>query len=289
MTGDDGMLVSNTTYGVRKQVSDHETTLLFDAIRWPIMTTEEDSIVTADAAAGDDLDLRLPYQVGGASFAGLLVRRAAGSTARGGVMIAPDWRGLSPFVRHEAARLAEDGYDVAVVDLYGGGLFATQESQAGPLISGLIDDRRSGVSRMGSCLEAFRSATGVASVVLLGYSIGGMVSLDFARSGADIDGVALCSALLKPADPGAPTKVSAPVLALHGTGDVVCPMTMVAELSAEMDEAGNDATIILYTGTHHAFYNPEVGTDPTARLVYSATADARSRESIDTFLAQTLR
>lgn len=58
--------------------------------------------------------------------------------------------------------------------------------------------------------------------------------------------------------------------------------------STEMDEAGNDATIVLYTDTHHAFYNPEAGTDPTARLVYSATADARSRAAIDRFLSQTL-
>lgn len=188
-----------------------------------------------------------------------------------------------------AARLAGDGFDVAVVDLYGGGLYATEESQAGPLITGLIDDRASGVSRMASCLEAFRRKVGAStSVVLIGYSIGGMVSLDFARDGAAVAGVALCSALLKPAEPGAPTKVSAPVLAMHGTRDVVCPMDMVQALSEEMDNAGNDATIVLYTGTHHAFYNPEAGTDPTARLVYSATAEARSRDMIDEFLAQTL-
>lgn len=75
---------------------------------------------------------------------------------------------------------------------------------------------------------------------------------------------------------------------MHGTQDVVCPMGMVQALSEEMDNAGNDATIVLYTGTHHAFYNPEAGTDPTARLVYSATAEARSRDMIDEFLAQTL-
>jgi dienelactone hydrolase len=242
--------------------------------------------MTEDATDTGHPDLQLTYEDSGTSFAGLLLRHAPGSAARGGVMIAPDWRGLSPFVRQEAACLAADGFDVAVVDLYGGGLFATQESQAGPLISGLIEDRGSGVARMGSCLNAFRNATGVLSVVLLGYSIGGMVSLDFARSGADIAGVALCSALLKPADPGSPTKVTAPVLALHGTRDVVCPMAMVAALSEEMDEAGNDATIVLYTDTHHAFYNPEAGNDPTARLVYSATADARSREAIGRFLSQ---
>ncbi|MGO4615372.1 dienelactone hydrolase family protein [Nocardia sp. 2YAB30] len=234
-------------------------------------------------------DRTLAYQDRGTAFAGVFVPHVPGTRVRGGIMLVPDWRGLSPFVRQEAARLADDGFDVAVVDLYGGGLYATEESQAGPLITGLIDDRVSGVSRMASCLEAFRREAGEsAPVVLIGYSIGGMVSLDFARSGASVAGVVLCSALLKPAEPGAPTSVPVPVLALHGTRDVVCPMDMVQALSEEMDDAGNDATIVLYTGAHHAFYNPEAGTDPTARLVYSATADARSRTMIDGFLAQTL-
>jgi dienelactone hydrolase len=244
--------------------------------------------VTIDEIAGADRpNSALAYEDNGTEFIGLLVARAPGSPSRGGVLIAPDWRGLSPFMRQEAARLAGDGFDVGVVDLYGGGLFATDESQAGPLISGLIENRASGVSRMSSCVEAFRQAVGAVPVVLIGYSIGGMVGLDFARSGADIAGVALCSALLKTAEPGAPTKVAAPVLALHGTRDVVCPMDMVRALSEEMDAAGNDATIVLYTGAHHAFYNPEAGTDPTARLVYSATADTRSRTMIDNFLTRT--
>ncbi|MFI6042115.1 dienelactone hydrolase family protein [Nocardia sp. NPDC051321] len=245
-------------------------------------------MTTEGVASADHPHRTFSYEDGGTAFTGLLVPRAPGASARGGVMIAPDWRGLSPFMRQEAARLAGDGFDVGVMDLYGDGLFATEESQAGPLIGGLIADRASGVSRMASCLTAFRHATGAAPVVLIGYSIGGMVSLDFARTGADIAGVALCSALLKTAEPGAPTKVSGRVLALHGTRDVVCPMDMVNALSDEMDIAGNDATIVLYTGAHHAFYNPEAGTDPTARLVYSAAADARSRDMIDRFLTQAL-
>lgn len=227
----------------------------------------------------------LHYHDGGTDFAGVY-RTHTTAAARGAVMIAPDWRGLSPFVRGEAERLAAAGFDAAVLDLYGGGLFATAESQSGPLISGLIEHRAQGVARMSAALAAFRSVIDASlPVVLIGYSIGGMVSLDFARGRADLAGVALCSALLKTAAPGSDASIAASVLIVHGTGDVVSPMSTVDALAAELDEAGSDATFVLYTGTHHAFYNPEAGTDPTARLVYSATADARARATIDSFLA----
>jgi dienelactone hydrolase len=99
-------------------------------------------------------------------------------------------------------------------------------------------------------------------VLVLGYSVGGMVSLDLGRSGAELAGIVLCSALLKTAAAGHPQRITAPVLALHGTKDVVCPPSMVQDLIGEMDAAGNDFRSVLYGQTHHAFCNPQAGTDP---------------------------
>lgn len=42
----------------------------------------------------------------------------------------------------------------------------------------------------------------------------------------------------------------------------------------------------LYGQTHHAFDNPEAGTDPHARLVHSPAAAARSRRAIAEFLRE---
>ena len=51
-----------------------------------------------------------------------------------------------------------------------------------------------------------------------------------------------------------------------------------------MDGAGNDARFVLHTQTHHDFDNPEAGTDPNARLVYSPLAAARARAAIAAFV-----
>jgi dienelactone hydrolase len=227
----------------------------------------------------------LPYDDEERTYRGVYVARPSGTSVRAGVLIVPDWRGISPFARQQAQLLSRAGYDVALVDLYGDGLYADDEAQASTLLKGLIENRSSGVSRMRACLAAFQEKLPeTTKIIVLGYSVGGMVGLDLGRSGTPLAGIVLCSALLKTAAPGQPTKIEVPVLALHGSRDVVCPPTMVQDLISEMDLAGNDFRVVLYGRTHHAFYNPNVGTDPAARLVYSKESDKASIEEIARFL-----
>lgn len=112
------------------------------------------------------------------------------------------------------------------------------------------------------------------------------MALDYGRSGAELSGIVVASALLKTAAPGSPARIEAPVLILQGTQDQVSPLDVIAGVVAEMDAAGNDFRVELYGQSHHAFDNPEAGTDPKARLVYSPTAAARSRRAIAEFIRE---
>jgi len=85
------------------------------------------------------------------------------------------------------------------------------------------------------------------------------------------------------------TRIAAPVLLLQGTQDQVSPMSTIADLVEEMDAARNRFEIRLYGQTHHAFDNPEAGTDPTARLVYSAESARLARAAIAEFIAGRVR
>jgi dienelactone hydrolase len=229
------------------------------------------------------------YEAHNQKYRGTFLARG-GAEPSAAVVLLPDWRGQSPLAHDHARFLIEHGCAVVLGDLYGNGFSPSDPSQVGEMVKGLIENRERGVEALGACVSALKARVRAGlPIFCLGYSAGGMVALDYGRSRADLSGIIVASALLKTAAPGAPTQIKAPVLILQGTQDQVSPMAVIASVIAEMDEAGNDFRVELYGQTHHAFDNPEVGSDPKARLVYSPTAAARSRRAIAEFIAAITR
>lgn len=204
---------------------------------------------------------------------------------RAGVVLLPDWQGQSDLARNHAAHLLGTGCAVMTADLYGDGFTPTHADQVAELVGALIADRDSSVMALSSCVHALRERLpeGV-PVFCLGFSAGGMIALDYARSGAEVAGIILCSALLKTAPSTLSTKVRSPVLILQGTQDQVSPMGTIADVIAELDGLGADVQTTLYNRTHHAFDNPVAGDDPTARLCYSAASAKRANAAITQFI-----
>ena len=226
------------------------------------------------------------YQAGSQKYRGVFVASGDAEPSAAFVLL-PDWRGQSPLARDHARFLVEQGCAVVIGDLYGDGFSPTDPSQVGEMVKRLIENRERGVEALAACVAALRARVRAGlPIFCLGYSAGGMVALDYGRSGADLSGIIVASALLKTAAPGTPTRIKAPVLILQGTQDQVSPMAVIASVVAEMDAAGNDFRLELYGQSHHAFDNPEVGSDPTARLVYSPAAAARSRRAIADFIRE---
>jgi dienelactone hydrolase len=226
------------------------------------------------------------YEAGGQSYRGALLASTEAAPCAAFVLL-PDWRGQSPLAQDHARFLVAQGCAVVIGDLYGDGFSPTEPSQVGEMVKRLIENRERGVEALGACMNALRARMPPGlPLFCLGYSAGGMVALDYGRSGAELSGIIVASALLKTAAPGASTRIKAPLLILQGTQDQVSPMDVIASVVAEMDAAGNDFRLELYGQTHHAFDNPEAGSDPNARLVYSATAAARARTAIAEFLRE---
>ncbi|WP_443750559.1 dienelactone hydrolase family protein [Asticcacaulis solisilvae] len=223
------------------------------------------------------------YSAGGQAYLGL--RIAGPARPRAGVVLLPDWRGVSSLARDHAAFLTGLGCEVVIADLYGGGFNPASPDEVGPMVRRLMENRTAGVAALAGCIEAFRPTLAAGTPILcLGFSAGAMVAIDYGRSGADLAGIIVCSALLKTAGEGMDIRIKAPVLVLQGTQDQVSPVDVIAAVIAEMDEAGNDARFVLFSQTHHAFDNPEAGDDPAARLCYSALSAGRARAAIRQFL-----
>jgi len=229
------------------------------------------------------------YEVGRQKYLGAFVAMGGAEPSAAFVLL-PDWRGQSPLAHDHARFLVEQGCAVVICDLYGDGFSPTDPSQVGELVKRLIENRARGVEALGACVSALRMRVRAGlPIFCLGYSAGGMVALDYGRSGAELSGIIVASALLKTAAPGSSSRINAPVLIMQGTQDQVSPMDVIASVVAEMDAAGNDFRLELYGQSHHAFDNPEVGQDPKARLVYSPAAAARSRRAIAEFLRENTR
>jgi len=226
------------------------------------------------------------YQAGNQQYRAAFVASDEAAPAAACVLL-PDWRGQSPLADDHARFLVEQGCAVVIGDLYGDGFSPTDPSQVGEMVKRLIENRSRGVEALSACVAALRARVRVGlPIFCLGYSAGGMVALDYGRSGAELSGIIVASALLKTAAPGMSTRIKAPVLILQGTQDQVSPLEVITSVVAEMDAAGNDFRLELYGQSHHAFDNPEAGTDPKARLVYSPAAAARSRCAIAEFLRE---
>ena len=232
----------------------------------------------------DLVEQKIFYSAENVDYAGLLLQ-ARGREPHAAVVLLPDWRGQSELARDHAHYLVELNCAVVIADLYGGGLSPTDPNQVGPMVKRLVEKRESGVKALQACVDVLKTQLPV-PIFCLGYSAGGMIALDYGRSGAKIAGIILCSALLKSAEQGKNTKIASPVLILLGTQDVVSPMSVINDVIAEMDQAGNNFRFELYGQTHHAFDNPEAGMDPNARLVYSPSSARRARYAIAEFIAE---
>lgn len=230
--------------------------------------------------------IRFDYTVGEQRYMGVLYNGTM-ATPTAAIVLLPDWRGQSVLARDHAEHLVALGCTVAIADLYGDGFNPHSPEQVGPMAKRLLENRTQGAEALGACITRLQQEVPTKTpVVCLGYSAGGMIALDYARSGANIAGIIVCSALLKTAEPGMGTRIKAPVLVLQGTQDQISPMETINSVIAEMDAAGNDVRFELYSQTHHAFDNPEAGNDPAARLVYSSRAARRARNAIAHFISE---
>jgi len=209
------------------------------------------------------------------------------SDPRPGVLVSHAWGGRSEFEETRAAMLAELGYVGFALDLYGKGRRGTSREENQALMQPLLADRGMLQRRMNLAVEQLRRQKEVDSgrVAAMGFCFGGLCVLDLARTGADIRGVASFHGLFgKPGNTDG-NRVRAKVLVMHGWDDPMAKPDAVLGLADELTSMGADWQIHAYGSTMHAFTNPGAN-DPEFGTVYSPTADHRSWQSLQLFLAE---
>jgi dienelactone hydrolase len=87
----------------------------------------------------------------------------------------------------------------------------------------------------------------------------------------------------RPAEPGG---VKAKVLACHGALDPHVPMTDAVALVEEMEGAGVDLQLIVYSGAMHGFTHEHAAPGQTRGVEYNARTDRRSFAAATAFFSE---
>jgi len=231
----------------------------------------------------------IPLDFNGEALSHVLLTDGSG-TARPTVILIPTVMGVSDLEIGFATKLVELGYTALVADLFGTKYRGAERDTMFGEMNRLLGDRASLAQRMNAVLDQAKGLEGVdpAKVAVIGYCFGGLCVLDLARSGADFVAGASFHGLFK--QPGLPKNpIKAKIVAFHGWDDPMVPPEDVVALGQELTEGGADWQIHAYGNVAHGFTNPnahEIGIDGVR---YNALAASRSWESLENFLAESLR
>lgn len=227
----------------------------------------------------------IDYQQGGVALEGYLAYDDSISGKRPGVLIFPEWWGLTDYPKHRAEQLAKLGYIAFAVDMYGKGVVADNPQEAGQSMAPFESDRSLARQRALAGLDVLRQQPqcDTSKIAAIGYCFGGLVALELARAGTDLACVVSFHGNLTNPHPDQDQPIKAKILVCTGADDAFVPPQQVADFMDEMRTAGVDYQIISYSGAHHAFTNPDADKFGIKNIAYNANADRRSWAAMQAF------
>jgi len=197
------------------------------------------------------------YDQGGVKLEGYLSYNDATTSLRPGILVIPEWWGLTDFAKDRARQLAQLGYVAFAVDMYGGGITTTDPKKAGEL-AGQFYGKPLMAERAQAALDQLLK-TGLVDekrIAAIGFCFGGAVCQALAYSGAPLAGIVSFHGSLLPASPEAAAKNHAKFLICHGALDPFTSPEAIATFKKSLDDAKIDYQFVYYSGAVHAFTNP---------------------------------
>ncbi|MBV9734062.1 MAG: dienelactone hydrolase family protein [Verrucomicrobia bacterium] len=175
-----------------------------------------------------------------------------------GVLVFPEWWGMSSFVKGRADALAKLGYVAFAADMYGDGQVTTDHNKAKELATAVAGKPVMGERAQAAYDQLIK--TGLvddSKVAAIGFCFGGACSQILAYSGAPLKGVVSFHGALIPASADAAKKNQAKFLILQGELDPLVPQAARTAFIKSMDEGKFDYQFLSYSGAVHAFMNPD--------------------------------
>lgn len=229
------------------------------------------------------------WKVGKATFSGVLVYDDATAERRPGLVMVPNWMGVTPSAVEKARQVAGNDYVVLVADLYGKGRRPQDASEAGAFAKVLRDDRAMLRARMDKSVTVLKAQAGMAPldasrIAALGFCLGGTAALELARGGSDVAAVISLHGGLATPLPAKAGAVRTSVLVLNGADDTGVTGVDIAAFGKEMDAAGADWQFVNFSGAVHCFAEADANSPPNC--LYNERAAKRAFEMMHDFLRE---
>ena len=199
------------------------------------------------------------------------------------LIVIHEWWGLNGWVKDQASKLADEGYESLAIDLYRGKV-ATTPDMAHELMRGVPDDRAN--RDLKAAFQFLQSQPNVKKdrIGAIGWCMGGGYALDVA-----LDEPTLAADVINyghlVTDSAEIKKINAPILGLFGGLDQGITPDDVHKFEAAMKQQGKKVDIKVYDDAGHAFENPDNKNTPGYRPPDAADAWQRTI----TFLAEYLK
>ncbi len=236
-------------------------------------------LVVSTAAFGEK-GASVTYQVNGKSYEGYYI---SPSDQAPFLLLIHDWDGLTDYEVRRANMLADLGYAVFALDLFGAGVRPTEVKDKRQHTGELYKDREKMRALMKEALDAAKNrGANIGNTVAFGYCFGGAAVLELARSGADLKGFATFHGGLKTPQGQNYSKTRGKALIMHGSADTAITMDQFAGLAKELESASVAHEMITYGGAQHAF-------TVFGGSRYQEAADKKSWKRFTEFLADTLK
>ena len=220
------------------------------------------------------------YEVNGESYEGYYISSSSRSPL---VLLVHDWDGLTDYEIKRANMLAENGYAVFAVDLFGVGVRPTRLTDKRQHTGELYKNREKMRALLKGALNKAKSmGADIENAVAAGYCFGGAAVLELARSGVNLKGFATFHGGLKTPSGQNYVQTRGKVLIMHGSADQAITMDQFAALAGELESAGVSHEMIVYGGARHAFTVFDGNR-------YQEAADKKSWKRFQEFLADHLK
>lgn len=235
-------------------------------------------LIAACALAADSKSVS--YKSGDETIQGILYT-PAGKGPFPGVIVIHEYWGLNDWVKEQASKLADQGYESLAIDLYRGKVATTSEV-AHELMRGVPEDRANRDLKAAFDFLASQPNVKKDRIGSIGWCMGGGYSLDVA-----LDEPTLAADVINyghlVTDRDEINKIHAPILGLFGAQDQGITPDDVHKFEAAMKQSGKKVEIKIYDDAGHAFENPNNQTGYRA-------ADAQDAwQRITAFFAKNLK